>query len=84
MEVIKRAQAKALISQQSGETVFTWPRTQEEMDRMYSNKETLVVDGEEAVARVMGLLKEGTYNGGLTSRPQITLKGLCAGEELNT
>ena len=27
---------------------------------MYSNKETLVVDGEEAVARVMGLLAEGT------------------------
>ena len=24
------------------------------------------------------------YNGGLTSRPQITLKELCAGEELNT
>ena len=60
IEVTKKAQPEALISQQSEETVFTWPRTQEEMDRMYPDKETLVVDGEEAVMRVMGLLKEGT------------------------
>ena len=61
MGVTKRAQAKASISQQYGEVVFTWPRTQEEMDQMYPDKETLVVDGEEAVARVMGLLVEGTW-----------------------
>ena len=60
MELTKRAQAKALISQLSRETVFTWPRTQEEIDRMYPDKEPLVVDGEEAVVKVMGLLAEGT------------------------
>ena len=60
MEVTKEAQTKALITQQFEELVFRWTRTQEEIDQIYSYKETLVVDGEEVVARVMGLLDEWT------------------------
>ena len=61
MEVTKKAQAKALTSHQSWKTVFIWYRIQEEMDRIYSDKETLVVDGDEVVVRVIGLLAEGTW-----------------------
>ena len=52
---------EACMTQMSGESVFDWPQTQEELDRRYPNKEHIVVDGEEAVERLMGLLREGTW-----------------------
>lgn len=45
----------------SDESVFTWPTTQEGLDQMYLDKETLVIDGEEVGERIMGMLKEGHW-----------------------
>ena len=45
----------------SDESAFTWPRTQEGLDQRYPDKEALVIDGEEAGERVMGLLREGIW-----------------------
>ena len=45
----------------SDESAFTWPRTQEGLDQRYPDKETLVIDGEEAGERIMGMLREGYW-----------------------
>ena len=45
----------------SDESAFTWPRTQEGLDQGYPDMEALVIDGEEAGKRVMGLLREGIW-----------------------
>ena len=59
--VAAEAFGEACMTQMSGESVFDWPQTQEDLDRRYPDKEHIVVDGEEAVERLMGLLREGTW-----------------------
>ena len=71
---------KACMTQMSGESVFTCPQTQEELDRRYLDKEHNVVDGKEAVERLMGLLREGTW---LVEDNGIT-DGELSGERLET
>ena len=58
--VAAEALGEACMTQMTGESVFDWPQTKEELDRRYPDKEHIVVDGEEAVERLIGLLREGT------------------------
>ena len=57
----KSAMERTQLAHGSDESAFTWTRTQEGLDQGYSDKETLVIDGEEAGERIMWMLREGLW-----------------------
>ena len=57
-EAAKSAMDRTQSAYDSDKSAFTWPRTQEGLDQRYPNKETLVMDGEVAWERIMGMLRE--------------------------
>ena len=80
VEAATEAFGEACMTQMSVESVFDWPHTLEELDRSYPDKEHIMVDGEEAVERLMGLLREGTW---LVEDNEMT-DGDLSGERLET
>ena len=51
---------EATITSSEG-TVYTWDLTQQLIDEIAPEVEAVVVDGEEAIKRVTGLIREGLW-----------------------
>ena len=57
-DAVTSAMGRTQSAYDSDESALTWPRMQEGLDQGYPYKEAVIVDGEEAGERVVGLLRE--------------------------